>query len=116
MRPGTTGRQPVSGPRCLVVIGLLVIVAACVAGSDNGSSDKDGAAISFGAAAARPGNTEGHGVIPSPLSGDGRGLRGPDVTFGRPPVPNLTNRHPEVPPNTVSLEDLHQRGETHVLR
>ena len=63
-------------------------------------------------------------VIPSPLPAAGRDAeaiarRGPNPAapaVPQPPPPDLGTQRPTPPPNTVSLETLHQQGKTHVLR
>jgi hypothetical protein len=45
-----------------------------------------------------------------------RGLSQTPQVIPAPPAPDLGIGQPQVPPNTVSLETLHQQGLTHVLR
>ncbi len=103
-----TDRPRVHRFRALVLIVPLVIGTGCAAGGDG-----DGAAISEGTARSNVGPAQ---VIPSPLTTGTDGNQGRDTTARRPPLPNLTGRPSEMPPNTLSLEDLHRQGQTHVLR
>ena len=124
MRSSTTSGRRFRIPGRALFVALLVAGTACGANADQRSSHDDGAAITVGAPAAR--STSGAGgdqqLIPAPVAASGpQGAsaltagRSPDAAR-QPPVPSLDRLRPEPPPNTVSLEELHRRGETHVLR
>ena len=107
----------------VLLVALLVVVTACV-GNRGGESPKDDAAISVGGAKAKAPAIGPNGeqqVIPTPLvasGGQGAGVatQRSATSTRRPPVPNLDSLRPTPPPDTVSLEELHERGEAHVLR
>jgi hypothetical protein len=115
-------RSPWLGRGAVVVALTLVVIAALAANGDEDAATDGGAAITVGAARARIGPDGEQQVIPASLAvsgGQAGGVAaqgGAVVTSRRPPVPNLDSLRPTPPPNTVSLEELHQRGETHVLR
>ena len=121
-------------PRPLVLVALLTVGTAC-GGSGNDASSAD---VHRGAATERtkaPAAADGHERLVSAPLGTGPG-QAPAVGAGQgrdpaaslranpvanavtppPPPPELAARPPQLPPNTVSLESLHQQGRTHVLR
>ena len=106
-------------PRSLALVALLAAGTAC-GGGDARSADGNGAKIGR-AGQAQPAAAGQRQVVPSSLGA------GPDVTAEgilsrpagatpAPPPPDLGTRHPQAPPDTVSLDALHQQGRTHVLR
>ena len=107
--------------RLAVVAVLLFGLATACTGGGGGAAGGD-ADISVGGTRAGIGPNGEQQVIPTPLVASGGRAGGPAAQGGavatprRPPVPNLDRLRPTPPPNTVSLEELHQRGETHVLR
>ncbi|MDQ3980303.1 MAG: hypothetical protein M3314_12235 [Actinomycetota bacterium] len=115
-------RSPWVG-RAVVAVALVLVGVAAFADNDDDATAEGGAAITVGATRAAGIGADGEQqVIPAPLAvsgGQAGGVAaqgGAVITTRRPPVPNLDSLRPTPPPNTVSLEELHQRGETHVLR
>ena len=105
---------------------VLVLGAACGGAGDTSSSAARGASGGRPApeqVPAPPAPGQAQQVIPSPLPA-GQGVealarRGPDPAkpaVPQPPPPDLGTQRPTPPPNTMSLERLHQQGKTHVLR
>ena len=120
MRSTTSTRERGHWPRSLLLVGLLAVGTACGGSAGSGSADKRPSATT--GRASEPGTTGGgqQQAVPSPLgkgpTGDGiAGLRQSPRTQG-PPPPDLGTRRPVEPPDTVSLEELHRQGRTHVLR
>ncbi len=111
MRASTNSRPREHRRLATLFIALLAVGTGCGAGGDrNGSGTMTkGAGVRARDASGAP------AVIPSPLGPDGKLPAGP-VTGSRPPVPDLANRPPGMPPHTVSLEELHRQGQTHILR
>lgn len=106
-------------PRSLVLVALLAAGTAC-GGGDARSADGDGATIGRAGEAQAPAGGQQQ-FIPFPLGANpdvtAEGVLSPPAgTSPAPPPPDLGTRHPQVPPDTVSLDALHQQGRTHVLR
>ena len=109
-------------PHSLAAAALLALGVAC-----GGTGDAPSSAVRGASGGGRPAATSSpeqpRQVIPSPLAA-GQGAEaiarpgaGPaPSSVPQPPPPDLGTRRPQAPPNTVSLETLHQQGRTHVLR
>ena len=108
--------------RSLVLVALVSAGTACGGGGDGRSAGDHGATIGRAAEVQAAADGQRQVVSPSPVPGED-----PKATVERvlsqvapvippPPAPDLGIGRPQVPPNTVSLEALHQQGRTHVLR
>ncbi len=113
------GRERDRWSRSLVLVTLLAVGTACGGGGATRSADDRPDAATEHPAGEGGATDAGQTATPSPF-GQAPGL---DVlaNAGGPPVPpppglDLATRRPEVPPNTVSLDALHQQGRAHVLR
>ncbi len=120
MRSITSRRERGHWSRSLVLVALLATGTACGGSAGSGSADNRPSATT--GRAGEPGTTGGgpQQATPSPL---GNGPAGDTIAglrqSGRtqaPPPPDLGNWRPVEPPDTVSLEELHRQGRTHVLR
>ena len=122
MSTGSAVRGRGRWPRPLVLVTLLTLGTAC-GGSGN---DARSAHVHRGAATDRtaevPAEASPLGTRPSPdtvaaLAGArGRNPAATPAAQAVPPPPELANHPTQAPPNTVSLETLHQQGRTHTLR
>jgi hypothetical protein len=101
---GERGRRS----RSLVLAAVLTVGTACGGGGDTPSPSARAGAAAEGATSERSGDARQQ-VIPSPLAEGGAGRK-------RPPAPDLGTDRPQAPPDTVSLESLHQQGRAHVMR
>ena len=122
MRDMSTRRGRDRWSRSLALAALLAVGTACGGGGDTRSADAHRATIGR-AADARTAASPQRAVVPSPLgTAPGRATTAPGATgqgaqtAPAPPPPDLGTRRPEAPPNTISLDALHQQGRTHVLR
>jgi hypothetical protein len=110
--------------RTAAAAGVLVLGAACGGAGDASSSASRGARGGRPPEApAPPAPGQAQQVIASRLpTGEGAeaiARRGPNPAapaVPQPPPPDLGTQRPTPPPNTMSLETLHQQGKTHVLR
>jgi len=127
MRLSNVSRERGLWPRSLVLVILLGVGTACGGGGDSaggGASAPDRGAAGTATTEAQPAAADGQQqVSPSPLSpGQSpaeiveRALTNTEQVIPAPPAPDLGIGQPQVPPNTVSLEDLHRDGLTHVVR
>ncbi len=121
MRSNTIRRERGHWPRSLVLVGLLTVGTACGGSGNTAQSPKDQPAAATERTSATPSDAGGRQpVIPSPLgaSPTAKDVTGLSARSGvqAPPAPDLGTRRPVAPPNTVSLEELHRQGRTHVLR
>ncbi len=108
MALNNAGRERGRRSRSLLLAALLTVGTACAGGGDTPSPSAGPGAAAEGAASDRSGDARQQ-VIPSPLTESGAARKGP-------PAPDLGTDRPQAPPDTVSLESLHQQGRTHVLR
>ena len=118
MRSSSITRERGHWPRSLILAGLLIVGTAC--GGTAGSQAGDRSAA-VGRAGETPADTGGQQpVLPSPLgqtpTADAIAGRGPRPRGEGASAPDLGTQPPVAPPNTVSLEELHRQGRTHVLR
>ena len=106
--------------RSLVLVGLVALGTACGGGGDSRSAGDRPAAATERPAGERTAAEGQQQVIPSPFGAnpaEALANRGASQTAPVPPPPlDLGTQRPQVPPNTVSLESLHQQGRAHVVR
>ena len=120
MRSGTLTRERGHWRRSLVLVGLLALGTACGNGGTAQPGDDGPGTPTERVAETRPNSSQNQQGSPRPLgetpTADDIFGRSPRAGASAPPGPDLGTQHPVAPPNTVSLEELHRQGRTHVLR
>ena len=122
MRLSSVWRERGLWSRSLVLIALLTAGTACGASGDGRSTGGHVATIGRAAEVQAAAEGQRQAVPPAPVPGEDpkatveRVLSQVAPVLPAPPAPDLGIGRPQVPPNTVSLEALHQQGRTHVLR
>ncbi|MDP8937684.1 MAG: hypothetical protein M3O23_08150 [Actinomycetota bacterium] len=107
-------------PRSLILIGLLALGTACGGGGDTAQPGDRSTATVGRSSETSSAPAEQQRVLSSSLAeaptADAIAGRVPFAGAKPPPPPDLGTQRPVAPPNTVSLEELHRQGRTHVLR
>jgi hypothetical protein len=119
MRDTSARRERGRRSRSLLLVALLSVGTACGGSGDTPSAEErpgqpDRPAADAGQQQPVP-SPLGAGPSPEAIAGGTIGQRAQQTNPASPP-PDLGTQRPQAPPNTVSLETLHQQGKTHVLR
>lgn len=122
MRLSNVWRERGLRSRSLVLIAIFSMGAACGGSGDGRSAGNSGATIGRAAEVKAAPDGQQQVAPTSTVRAEAAKAKVERVVSQvapvppAPPAPDLGIGRPQVPPNTVSLESLHQQGRTHVVR